>query len=85
MCSSDLAVQDFAFLFWVINPEIMLPGVDFAQQMSELVSKIKNTPRQPGVEEIRIPSQRAARERELRRVQGIVLERKVIAEIEALK
>ena len=39
------AVQDFAFLFWVINPEIMLPGVDFAQQMSELVSKIKNATR----------------------------------------
>lgn len=79
------AVQDFAFLFWVIDPKIMLPGVDYAQLMSELVSKVKNTPLQPGVDEIRIPSERAARERELRRVQGIVLERKVIAEIEALK
>jgi LDH2 family malate/lactate/ureidoglycolate dehydrogenase len=52
--------------------------------MSELVFKIKATPRRPGVDEIRIPSERAARERELRRAQGIVIERKVIAEIDAL-
>jgi len=57
---------------------------DFAQWMSELVGKIKATPRRPGVAEIRIPSERATRERELRRAQGIVLERKVIAEIASL-
>jgi LDH2 family malate/lactate/ureidoglycolate dehydrogenase len=78
------AVQDFAFLFWVIDPKIMLPGADFAQLMSDLVRSIKATPRRPGVDEIRIPSERAARERELRCVQGIVIERRVIAEIEAL-
>ena len=77
-------VQDFGFLFWAIDPKLMLPGNDFAQQMSELVRKIKATPRRPGVEEIRIPSERAARERDLRRAQGIVLERKVIAAINAL-
>ena len=77
-------VQDFGFLFWVIDPKIMLPHDDFARLMSELVDKIKATPRRPGVDEIRIPSERAARERELRREQGIVLERKVIAEIDAL-
>jgi LDH2 family malate/lactate/ureidoglycolate dehydrogenase len=53
--------------------------------MSELVRKIKDTPRQPGVDEIRIPSERARRERELRRKQGIVVERKVIDAIEALR
>jgi LDH2 family malate/lactate/ureidoglycolate dehydrogenase len=36
------------------------------------------------VDEIRIPSQRAQRERELRRRQGIVIERKVVESIEAL-
>jgi LDH2 family malate/lactate/ureidoglycolate dehydrogenase len=46
--------------------------------------KIKATPRRPGVAEIRIRSERATRERELRRAQGIVLERKVIAEIDSL-
>jgi len=77
-------VQDYGFLFWVVDPKIMLPGADFRRQMSELVRKIKATPRQPGIDEIRIPSERARRERERRRVEGIVLERKVIDALNAL-
>jgi LDH2 family malate/lactate/ureidoglycolate dehydrogenase len=77
-------VQDYGFLFWAMDPEVMLPGGAFKSQMSELVRKIKATPRQPGVEEIRIPSERARRERERRRVEGIVLERKVIDALNAL-
>jgi len=77
-------VQDYGFLFWAINPDVMLPGGDFKRQMSELVRKIKATPRQPGVDEIRIPSERAARERERRRKEGIVLERKVLEALQAL-
>lgn len=77
-------VLDSGFLFWAIDPKMMLPGNNFAQLMSELVQKIKTMPRRPGVDEIRIPSERATRERELRRVRGIVLERKVISEINAL-
>jgi len=38
----------------------------------------------PGVEEIRIPSERAFRERTRRRVEGIVIDRAVIAALEAL-
>lgn len=77
-------VQDYGFLFWALDPDIMLPGGDFRKQMSALVQKIKATPRQEGVEEIRIPSERAYRERERRRKEGIVLERKVIDALNAL-
>jgi LDH2 family malate/lactate/ureidoglycolate dehydrogenase len=77
-------VQDYGFLFWVLDPDVMLPGGAFKSQMSELVRRIKATPRQPGVDEIRIPSERARRERERRRVEGIVLERKVIDALNAL-
>ena len=45
---------------------------------------IKATPRQPGVEAIRIPSERAFRERDRRRVEGLVLERKVVEALTAL-
>jgi LDH2 family malate/lactate/ureidoglycolate dehydrogenase len=78
------SVQDYGFLFWAIDPDVMLPGGAFRSQMSELVRRIKATPRQPGVDEIRIPSERARRERERRRVEGIVLERKVVEALEAL-
>jgi len=76
---------DYGFYFIAVNPAIMLPpGQDFAQQMSALVRDIKAAPRQPGVDEIRIPSERAFRERERRRVEGIVLERKVVESLQAL-
>ena len=39
-------------------------------EMSQLVKAIQATPRRPGVEEIRIPSQRAFRERERRRAEA---------------
>lgn len=77
-------VQDYGFLFWALDPDVMLPGGAFKSQMSELVRQIKATPRQPGVDEIRIPSERARRERARRRVEGIVLERKVIDALNAL-
>ena len=77
-------VRDYAFLFWAVDPRVMLPGGDFAGQMSRYVRELKATPRQPGVDEIRIPSERARRERERRRVEGIVIERKVVESLRAL-
>jgi LDH2 family malate/lactate/ureidoglycolate dehydrogenase len=62
----------------------MLPGNDFKKQMSEYVRQMKALPKQPGVAEIRIPSERAGKERERRRVEGIVIERKVIELLKAL-
>lgn len=74
----------YGFLFWAIDPRMMLPGGEFKAHMSALVRKIKETPRQPGVDEIRIPSERANRERERRRTEGIVLEKKVVDALNAL-
>jgi len=78
-------VQDYGFLFIAIDPAVMLPDGDFETQFSELVARIKATPRQPGVDEIRIPSERAFREREQRRVEGIVLDRKVVDALHVLR
>jgi LDH2 family malate/lactate/ureidoglycolate dehydrogenase len=77
-------VLDYGFLFIAIDPDILLPAGDFPVRMSELVARIKATPRQSGVDEIRIPSERAFREREQRRIEGIVLDRKVVDALNAL-
>ena len=77
-------VLDYGFLFWAVNPDIMLPGNDFKQRMSQYVREMKALPRQPGVSEIRIPSERASRERERRRVEGVVVKRKVVESLKAL-
>lgn len=57
---------------------------EFPQRMVEYVQQIKDTPKQPGVEEIRIPSERAMRERELRRKQGILVDRKVVESLKII-
>ena len=77
-------VQDYGFLLFVIDPTLMLPGGEFPQQMADLVTAIKATPRRPGVDEIRIPSERAFRERVRRRTEGLVFDRKVVAALKAL-
>ena len=74
--------QDYGFLFIAIDPAMLVQ--DFPVRMAELVARIKSTPRQPGVEEIRIPSERAFRERAQRRHEGIVLDRKVVDALNAL-
>jgi LDH2 family malate/lactate/ureidoglycolate dehydrogenase len=76
--------QDYGFLFFVVDPGAMLPGNPLAEQMSALVKAIQATARQPGVEEIRIPSQRAFRERERRRAEGILVDQAVIDALTAL-
>jgi len=77
-------VQDYGLLFLVVNPGAMLPGNKFAAQMAELVKVIQATPRRPGIEEIRIPSQRAFRKRERRRAEGILVDHPVVAALRAL-
>ncbi len=77
-------VKDYGFLLLVIDPKLTLPGGEFPDCMAELVDKIKATPRRPGVDEIRIPSERSFRERERRRAEGLVFDRKVIDSLNAL-
>jgi LDH2 family malate/lactate/ureidoglycolate dehydrogenase len=77
-------VRDYGFLFIAIDPAVMLGGDMFADQMAELVRTIKATPRQDGVDDIRVPSERAFRERAIRRREGIVLDRAVVDALNAL-
>jgi LDH2 family malate/lactate/ureidoglycolate dehydrogenase len=78
------AVRDYGFLFIAIDPAVMLGGDDFPAQMARLVAEVKATPTRAGVDEIRIPSERAFRERAIRQREGIVLDRKVVEALRAL-
>jgi LDH2 family malate/lactate/ureidoglycolate dehydrogenase len=71
--------QDFGFLFIVFNPALLMPVDDVKHYLAQLIANIKATPKQPGVDEIRIPSARAFAERERRRSQGtgIALDRRI--------
>ena len=77
-------VNDYGFLFIAIDPGLTQPDNAFQRQMSELVETIKALPKQDGVDEIRIPSERAFHERARRQVEGIVVEKKIVDMLETL-
>ena len=76
--------QDDGYLFIVLNPELLLPLDQFKREVSGLVDRIKSVPRQPGVDEIRIPGERAFRSRERLRHEGIEIDRLVYDALAAL-
>jgi LDH2 family malate/lactate/ureidoglycolate dehydrogenase len=61
---------DRGFLFIVFDPALLIPRERFEAELAELISRIKALPKQPGVAEIRIPSERGYRERQERRSAG---------------
>jgi LDH2 family malate/lactate/ureidoglycolate dehydrogenase len=77
-------VCDFAHLFIAFNPELFMPTEQFTAELEELLTKIRSLPRQPGVAEIRIPSERGFREREIRRRQGILVNRRVVERLQQM-
>jgi LDH2 family malate/lactate/ureidoglycolate dehydrogenase len=77
-------VADFGFVFIVFDPELLMPLPQFKQYLSTLLTEIKATPLQPGVSEIRVPSERAFAERERRRGEGFTMTRQIYERINHL-
>jgi LDH2 family malate/lactate/ureidoglycolate dehydrogenase len=65
------------YVVMAIQPDLMMPLAQYRHDLSEGLARLKATPRQEGVDEIRIPSERAFRERQLGRTHGIVIDRHV--------
>jgi LDH2 family malate/lactate/ureidoglycolate dehydrogenase len=77
-------VTDFAHLFIAFDPGLFMPAEQFTSELEELLTRIRQLPRQPGVSEIRIPSERGFREREIRRRQGILVKKQVVERLQAM-
>lgn len=69
--------KTYGYLIMAINPERMLPGDDFRRHMNDMLAKVKAAPRQPGVDEIRLPGERALRERARLAREGLEIDRKI--------
>jgi LDH2 family malate/lactate/ureidoglycolate dehydrogenase len=76
--------KDDGYLFIVMKPDLLIDPDDFKQQISGLIDRIKATPRQPGVREIRIPGERAFRSREQKLRDGIEIDRVVYDALKSL-
>ena len=75
---------DDGYLFVVLKPDLLIDPEDFKKQLSGLIDRIKDTPRQPGVREIRIPGERAFRSREQGLRDGIEIDKVVYDALQAL-
>ncbi len=71
------ANKDYGYLIMAIKADLLVPLDTFKRETSELIARVKATPRQPGVEEIRIPSERSFRERARHMREGISIERSI--------
>jgi LDH2 family malate/lactate/ureidoglycolate dehydrogenase len=76
--------HDHGYLFIVMKPDLLTPLDQFQRELDALIDRVKATPRQPGVDEIRIPSERAFRHREQALRDGLTIDRTVHDALAAL-
>ncbi len=69
--------KTYGYFIMAIKPELLVPLDDFRRDMSAMLARVKATPRQPGVDEIRLPGERALRERARALREGIEIDRKI--------
>jgi LDH2 family malate/lactate/ureidoglycolate dehydrogenase len=77
--------SDYGYLFIAFRPDLVGPADVFKRQVTQLIERVKATPRQPGVDEIRIPSERASRCRERALREGLEIDRLVFDALVALR
>jgi LDH2 family malate/lactate/ureidoglycolate dehydrogenase len=77
-------LADFGYLFLAFDPGLLMPAQQFTAELEELLDSVRALPRRPGFTEIRIPSERGFREREIRRRQGILVNKHVVERLHEL-
>jgi LDH2 family malate/lactate/ureidoglycolate dehydrogenase len=69
--------KTYGYFIMAIKPDLLVPLDDFRRDTSAMLARVKAAPRQPGVEEIRLPGERAQRERARALRDGIEIDRKI--------
>jgi LDH2 family malate/lactate/ureidoglycolate dehydrogenase len=77
--------SDSGYLFIAFRPDLVGTADVFNRRVTQLIERIKATPRQPGIDEIRIPSERAFRSRERALREGLNIDRLVFDALVALR
>jgi len=65
------------YLFIAFKPDLFVPLEDYRRALAAEIAAIKATPRQDGVDDIRIPGERAYRERARLSREGIEIDRRI--------
>lgn len=73
--------SNYGLLMIVIDPNVFVPLEHFKNEVDSLLSRIKENPRESGVDEILIPGERAYRQREIYLKSGIHLEDNLVNQL----
>src|SRR3989442_10473323 len=84
LCRRTTDQEGAGYLFIAFKPDLFVPVEDYRRALAAEIDTIKATPRQEGVAEIRIPGERADRERERLTGAGIEVDRRIHDALTAL-
>jgi LDH2 family malate/lactate/ureidoglycolate dehydrogenase len=77
LCTGMSDQETIGYLFVAFKPDLFVPLEDYRRTLAAEIAAIKATPRQDGVDEIRIPGERAYRERARRERTGLEIDRRI--------
>ena len=77
MLCGGASSQDGGYVLIALRPDLFLPLDEYRRALAAEVAAIKATPRQEGLDEIRIPGERAYRERARLAREGIAIDRRI--------
>ena len=77
LCAGAGDKETIGYLFIAFKPDLFVPLEDYRHALAAEIAAIKATPRQDGVDEIRIPGERAYRERAQRERDGLEIDRRI--------
>jgi L-2-hydroxycarboxylate dehydrogenase (NAD+) len=77
VCGGAASPERDGYLFIAFTPDLFTPLDDYRRALAAEIAAIKATPRQDGVDEIRIPGERAYRERARLAREGIEIDRRI--------
>jgi len=77
LCAVPADEETVGYLFIAFKPDLFVPLEDYRRALAADIATVKGTPRQAGVDEIRIPGERAYRERARREREGLEIDRRI--------
>jgi len=77
LCGGAPDQEGAGYFFIAFRPDLFVPLEDYRRALAAEIAAIKATPRQEGVDEIRIPGERAYRERARLTREGIEIDRRI--------
>ena len=84
VCGGAVAPERDGYLLIAFQPDLFVPLDDYRRTLAAEIATIKATPRQPGVAEIRIPGERAYRDRARLAREGLEIDERIRAALTRL-